>query len=102
MKLPIRILPILVALALCTTGVRARRTEKSVDPGAQACDPALSSQNPTSATPHPSPEIESVARALSGRWSVTMSFEASKEMPNGASGQGEEIWRSGPGGFTFI
>lgn len=102
MKFPVRILPLLVAMALCIIGARAQRTAKSVDLGAQGSDPALSSQNATSVMPQPSREMESVTRALSGRWSVTMKFEPSKEMPQGAQGRGEEVWRSGPGGFTFM
>jgi hypothetical protein len=102
MKLPAQILILFVAIALCITGTRAQGTPNSVELRAQASDPALSSQNPPSATPHPSPEMESVTSALSGRWSVTMKFEPSKEMPNGAEGRGEEVWRSGPGGFTFM
>lgn len=31
-----------------------------------------------------------------------MKFEPGKEMPKGAEGRGEEVWRSGPGGFTFM
>jgi hypothetical protein len=49
-----------------------------------------------------SPEIQSLIKALSGKWSVSVKFEPRSTMPNGADGTGEEVWRAGPGGFTFI
>jgi hypothetical protein len=102
MKFSIRNLSLLIAITLCLTSAGAQGTAKSEPPAANASDPALSSQNPASAMPQPSPEMESVTRALSGTWSITIKFEPSKEMPNGAEGRGEEVWRSGPGGFTFM
>ncbi len=102
MKLSVRVLLLLVAIALCISGAHAQGTPKSAERGVQASDPALSSQNPATAAPQPSPEMESVTRALSGRWSIIMKFEPGKEMPEGAEGRGEEVWRSGPGGFTFM
>jgi hypothetical protein len=102
MNLRTRNLSLLFAIALCLTGARAQGTTKSAVPAAQASDPALSSQNPAPAKPQPSPEMESVIRALSGTWAITIKFEPSDEMPKGADGRGEEVWRSGPGGFTFM
>jgi hypothetical protein len=52
--------------------------------------------------PQPSPEIQSLAKALTGRWRITEKFEPSVEFPKAGEGHGEELWRPGPGGFTFM
>ena len=52
----------------------------------------------------------SLAKALTGKWSVTVKFSPDEEIPNAPSGSGQrtgvgygqEVWRSGPGGFTLI
>ena len=53
-------------------------------------------------TAQPPPQLQTLIKALSGRWSVAVKFEPNPEMPKGAAGEGEESWRSGPGGFTFL
>ena len=58
-------------------------------------------QSLTSA-PHPSPEIESLTKALTGEWSLSVKFEPSGSTPNGLVNTGEETWRPGPGGFTSL
>ena len=52
--------------------------------------------------PLPSPEIQSLAKALSGEWSLSAKFEPSSSAPKGIVNTGEETWRPGPGGFTLI
>ena len=49
-----------------------------------------------------SPEMQSLIKALSGRWTLSVKFEANAAMPNGSEGTGEETWQSGPGGFTLL
>jgi hypothetical protein len=52
----------------------------------------------------------SLAKALAGKWSVIANFGSEEAIPNvasgkqqsGGTGSGEEFWRLGPGGFTFI
>jgi hypothetical protein len=53
-------------------------------------------------TPGPSPEIESLIKALTGEWSLSVKFEPSVSAPNGLINTGEETWRPGPGGFTLL
>jgi hypothetical protein len=62
---------------------------------------AAKAQSPTSAS-HPSVEIESLAKALTGEWSLSVKFEPGSFAPNGLTNTGEETWRSGPGGFTLL
>ena len=61
----------------------------------------LIAQSLTSA-PQPSPEIQSLAKALTGEWSLSAQFEPSSSAPKGAVNTGEETWRPGPGGFTLL
>lgn len=58
-------------------------------------------QSPTSA-PKPAAELQSLAQALVGKWSTTYGFAPGGMIPAGGSGAGEEVWRSGPGGFTLL
>jgi hypothetical protein len=63
--------------------------------------PAAKAQSLTSA-PQPSPEIESLTKALTGEWSLSVKFEPGASAPNGLANTGEETWRPGPGGFTLL
>jgi hypothetical protein len=50
----------------------------------------------------------SLEKALSGNWAITEKFAPSKDnadsinTPRGGNGRGTEVWRSSPGGFTFM
>ena len=46
--------------------------------------------------------MRSLTKALAGKWSIREKYEPDEWTPNGGVGQGEEVWRSGPGGFTLI
>lgn len=48
------------------------------------------------------PEMQSLIKVLAGRWSISEKLEPSEATPNGGVGEGEEIWRAGPGGFTLL
>lgn len=52
--------------------------------------------------PQPTPEMQSLATAFEGRWAITEKYEPDEWTPNGGTGYGEEVWRRGPGGFTFM
>lgn len=58
------------------------------------------SQNP--GVPKPHPEIQDLTHALSGHWSLSVSWEPDAATPAGAVNTGEERWRPGPGGYTLI
>jgi hypothetical protein len=53
-------------------------------------------------TPQPSAEIQSLTKALSGEWSLSVKFEPSSSAPNSLVNTGKETWRPGPGGFTLL
>jgi len=63
--------------------------------------PTAKAQSLTSA-PQPSPEIASLTKALTGEWSLSVTFEPSTLAPNGLVNTGEESWHPGPGGFTLL
>lgn len=52
--------------------------------------------------PQPGPEIQRLVKAFSGTWSIAIRIEPSERMPTGGAGQGEEVWRLGPGGLSLI
>jgi hypothetical protein len=68
------------------------------------------SQQPHTANAHASmtdsrdvaPQMQSLINAIAGRWSTSIKLEPSVASPNGGVGEGEEIWRPGPGGFTLL
>ena len=67
---------------------------------------AQSGTRPTSQlppnTPQPAPEMQSLTKALAGKWSTMYKFEPGGMVPEGGDGDGEEVWRTGPGGFTLM
>src|SRR6516162_1887274 len=50
----------------------------------------------------PPEELQSMIKALSGKWSLAVKFDPNPDMPSGFMGAGDETWRTGPGGFTFL
>lgn len=51
----------------------------------------------------PPAEIQSLEKALVGRWSTTYEFEPGGMSPNAkGSGSGEEVWRTSPGRFVLM
>lgn len=50
----------------------------------------------------PPPEIQSLSKALVGRWSTTYKFEPGGMSADGGTGTGEEVWRTGPGGYVLL
>jgi hypothetical protein len=89
-----------VVLSASIAGVQAQNAKRPA--AVHATLPASGTQNQPTAAPQPSPEMQSLARALSGRWHITEKFAPSVESPESGEGYGEEVWRSGPGGFTFM
>jgi hypothetical protein len=63
---------------------------------------ASTPDHPSANSPQPAPEMQSLEKALGGRWSISEKFEPDEWTPNGGLGYGEEVWRSGPGGFTLM
>lgn len=53
-------------------------------------------------TAKPLADLQSLIKTFSGTWSMRVRFEPSSDTPKGFDGEGEETWRSGPGGFTLI
>lgn len=98
-----RTLVVTAVLATIALLASAQRTGKPDVPTAQhSQNPGSKSQGSTQRAAEPSAELQNLSKALSGKWSLAVRFESGSEMPNGPTLQGEETWRSGPGGFTLI
>jgi hypothetical protein len=58
--------------------------------------------HPIANSAEPAPEIQSLAKSLRGKWATTYEFKPGGMSANGGTGTGEEIWRTGPGGYVLI
>jgi hypothetical protein len=63
---------------------------------AQVASPAGEARAPQSGD-----AMQGLIKALSGRWSLKLKFEPSRESPAGLEGTGEETWHAGPEGLTL-
>lgn len=43
-----------------------------------------------------------VQNSMLGKWSLSLKYEASPEMPKGAMGRATEVWWAGPGGYSMV
>jgi len=64
---------------------------------ANAASPAGQSPSQTSDTPLPD-----ILKALGGRWTLNVKFEAASGLPPGTQGVGEESWRATTGGKALL
>jgi hypothetical protein len=48
------------------------------------------------------PQMEKLLRAFEGTWSIKEKFAPDAGSPNGAMGEGNIVWRAGPGRFSVI
>jgi hypothetical protein len=78
----------LVLIAATLAGIPFAQTQQATKPKAPPASQSAS---------QPSPEMQSLIKALSGRWSLAVQ-SAGSATPS----KGEETWRPGPGGLTFI
>jgi hypothetical protein len=49
-----------------------------------------------------SADMQSLIKALAGKWALEVKFESDKPAPNAATQHGEEVWRATPGDLTFL
>ena len=87
-----------LALISCCRLVVAQQADPAATPTDHHPDESVKQD----AKPQPSAELQSLSKALSGSWSLNVKFEPNPEMPNGFASKGEEVWRSGPGGYTLL
>jgi hypothetical protein len=52
--------------------------------------------------PAPAQELRTLTKALAGRWTTREKYEPTGPTPHGGIGQGDLVWRSGPGAFTLL
>jgi hypothetical protein len=94
---------VLAAMCIGMCSAHADDATKSTNSAAEK-SPAASqpSSPPAASTPQPAPQMLSLAKAIVGKWSISETFEPSEGDSKGGVGYGEEVWRSGPGGFTLM
>jgi hypothetical protein len=63
---------------------------------------ANTSDQPPANSPQPAPEMQTLARILSGAWSGTLKVEPTSELPSGGTGEVSEVWRASPGGMPLV
>jgi hypothetical protein len=77
----------------CSAAAHAQETD---------AQPLEAAQPAAQQTARPPSEMQALIPALTGRWTIHEKFEPDEWTPNGGSGEGEETWRAGPGGFTLM
>ncbi len=78
-------LALISTILLC---IQSAQTQQANKPKASAASQSAS---------QPSAEMQSLTKALSGRWSLTVQSAGSN-----ATFKGEEVWHAGPGGLTLV
>jgi hypothetical protein len=71
-------------------------------PGGWSCATAQQPPPPAPATKQTSPKMQKLFDTFLGTWSVTEKIEPSETLPKGGTGQGEEVYKAGPGGVSLI
>jgi hypothetical protein len=65
----------------------------------QAKQPAAAKDEAPTTPPE---KLQSLIKALAGRWSTQEKYEPGFLTPDGGTGRGETVFRAGPGGFTLV
>jgi hypothetical protein len=86
--------------AICAWITCAQDAAKGVP--SKSGDPSGASSAGATDVPRPAAAIESLAKALTGRWSTREKYERMFLTPDGGVGNGEQVFRPGPGGFTLL
>jgi hypothetical protein len=63
---------------------------------------AQESPSPVPKAKQPNLEMQKLFNTFLGTWSVTEKIDPSETLPNGGTGQGEEVYKAGPGGVSLI
>lgn len=84
MKTISRIGPMLGFLLVCVVSPAAARGQSLTDPS------------------QPPAEMQSLEKALVGKWSTTYDFEPGGMSSTKGTGEGEEVWRTGPGNYVLM
>lgn len=85
---------LLAALLGPSLHAQPQEAAKATPPPSAAASSQASSQ--------PAGDMQSLIKALSGKWSLEVKFEPDKPTPNATTQHGEEAWRAGPGNLTFL
>jgi ketosteroid isomerase-like protein len=89
-------LPIVCVVCACSAFAQVKNevVSSSADPPSHP-----QSTSPSPALKIPGPQVQNL---LLGSWAIKTEYAPSREMPNGGTGEGVEVWRRGPGGYSVI
>jgi hypothetical protein len=92
-----------LALTLSVSAVSAQQNETKPAPthGNTLSQRGPSPEAAAAAALEASPEMHSLSRFL-GTWSITYVLDPTAAMPRGGTGEGQEVYRPGPGGHSLI
>jgi hypothetical protein len=85
------------AICVCVTRAQDARTASR-----KSGDAPHSSQGAVAGAPQPAPTIQSLVKALTGKWVRREKYEPMYLTPTGGVGKGEQVFRQGAGGFTLL
>jgi hypothetical protein len=88
-----------IAALLCASLFVGRANGAAPTDGTAPAAPARVAERTTQ---QPSPEMQNLTKAIAGRWSTEISYGSSGATSQGTVSHGEQVWRSGPGGFTLL
>ena len=92
-----------VTILVFTAGASAQEVDKAASQLAKKLGQQASEQGSDTMTqPQPGLEMEKLVKTFSGTWSIAIKIEPNERMPKGGAGQGEEVWRPGPGRLSLI
>ena len=94
----------LILLGICVCVAHGHLSERPTNP---ATPTRTAVQPPASQTtgmkpPQPAQAIQTLTRTLAGSWRTSETYERTEPTANGGTGEGEAVWRQGPGGFTLL
>jgi hypothetical protein len=90
-------------MGMCVPVADARPSETQTErANATSYRGSLSPSQSVMNAPAPARELQAPTQALAGRWTTREKYEPTGPTPNGGIGQGDLVWRSGPGGFTLL
>jgi hypothetical protein len=93
----------LLAVGMCVPVLCARPAEtQSTRANANLYGGPVSPSQTTMSPPAPAQELRTLTKALAGRWTTREKYEPTGPTPHGGIGQGDLVWRSGPGAFTLL
>jgi hypothetical protein len=99
---PALLLLITPALGIFLESAHAQQPEQKPSAPPVSASKPKPSQPPDERIVQPSPQMQKLLAAFSGKWIYHFKYESSETRPNGGTSEGEAVFRPGPGGLSMI